>query len=164
MGDSRYRGQYYSMFKNMDLFGELEQVIIKQQHNCLTDTIQYSGKFIPLEHEYLVILKKKDPYIIPVQHVKFLQRDVRTSEKMTWAAVLSMILEANGGRMTAAALEGEMEKHPKARSNNHLAEKLRQELQLHLGCSAGWRGYLPCAACLISHPGPFWGSVLFAQK
>lgn len=131
MGDSRYRGQYYSMFKNMDLFGELEQVIIKQQHNCLTDTIQYGGKFIPLEHEYLVILKKKDPYIIPVQHVKFMQRDVRTSEKMTWAAVLSMILEANGGRMTVSALEGEMEKHPKAQSNNHLAEKLRQELQLH---------------------------------
>ena len=131
MGDSRYRGQYYSMFKNMDLFGELEQVIIKQQHNCLTDTIQYGGKFIPLEHEYLVILKKKDPYIIPVQHVKFMQRDVRTSEKMTWAAVLSMILEANGGRMTVSALDGEMEKHPKAQSNNHLAEKLRQELQLH---------------------------------
>lgn len=131
MGDSRYRGQYYSMFKNMDLFGELEQVIIKQQHNCLTDTIQYSGKFIPLEHEYLVILRKKDPYIIPVQHVKFMQRDVRASEKMTWAAVLSMILEAHGGRMKSAELEGEMSKHPKGKSNNHLSEKLRQELQRH---------------------------------
>lgn len=131
MGDSRYRGQYYSMFKNMDLFGELEQVIIKQQHNCLTDAIQYSGKFIPLEHEYLVILRKKDPYIIPIQHVKTTQRDVRTSEKMTWAAVLSMILEAHGGRMKTAELEGEMGKHPKGKSNSHLAEKLRQELQRH---------------------------------
>lgn len=131
MGDSRYRGQYYSMFKNMDLFGELEQVIIKQQHNCLTDTIQYSGKFIPLEHEYLVILRKKDPYIIPVQHVKFIQRDVRQSEKMTWAAVLSMILEAHGGRMKSTELVEAMEKHPKAKNNNHLADKLRQELQSH---------------------------------
>ena len=42
MGDSRYKGQYYSMFKNMDLYGELEQVIIKEQHNCLTDSCKYA--------------------------------------------------------------------------------------------------------------------------
>ena len=66
-----------------------------------------------------------------MQHVKFRQRDVRASEKMTWAAVLSMILEAHGGRMKSAELEGEMSKHPKGKANNHLAEKLRQELQRH---------------------------------
>lgn len=61
MGDSRYRGQYFSMFKNMDIFGEIEQVIIKEQHNCYADSIKYSGKFIPIEHEYLVIIKKPAP-------------------------------------------------------------------------------------------------------
>lgn len=60
-----------------------------------------------------------------------MQRDVRTSEKMTWAAVLSMILEAHGGRMNSSALREEMGKHPKGKSNNNLDAKLRQELQFH---------------------------------
>ena len=131
MGDSRYKGQYYSMFKNMDLFGNLEQVIIKQQHNCLTDTIKYSGKFIPLEHEYLVIIRKNSPYVIPIHHVKFMTRDMRTTEKATWASVLAMILEAHGGQMNPRALCAEMRKHPKGENNKNLDAKLRQELQLH---------------------------------
>ena len=131
MGDSRYRGQYFSMFKNMDIFGDLEQVIIKEQHNCLTDTIQYGGKFIPLEHEYLVILRKKDPYVIPSQHVKCMERDMRSTEKATWASVLSMILEAHGGQMGPQELCAEMERHPKGKNNKNLDAKLRQELQRH---------------------------------
>lgn len=131
MGDSRYRGQYFSMFKNMDIFGDLEQVIIKQQHNCLTDTIQYGGKFIPLEHEYLVIIRKNDPYFIPILHVKFMERDMRSTEKVTWASVLSMILEAHGGQMGAQELRTEMGKHPKGKNNKNLDAKLRQELQRH---------------------------------
>lgn len=131
MGDSRYRGQYFSMFKSMDLFGDLEQVIIKAQHNCLTDSVQYNGKFIPLEHEYLVILRKNDPYIIPVQHVKFLKRDMRTTEKATWASVIAMILEAHGGKMKTQQLVQSMEEHPKGEKNKNIYAKLRQELQRH---------------------------------
>ena len=131
MGDSKYRGQYYSMFKNMNIFGDLEQVIIKQQHNCLTDSVKYSGKFIPTVHEYLVIIKKNDPYIVPVTYVGFTQRDMRKSTKCTWASVIAMMLEANGGEMQVAEVVSLMEKHPKAENNNHIEAKLRQELHLH---------------------------------
>ena len=131
MGDSRYKGQYYSMFKNMDIYGDLEQVIIKQQHNCLTDSIKYSGKFIPIEHEYLVVIRKSGPYVVPIHHVQFAQRDMRESVKATWASIIAMLLEDNGGRMTRDQLTEKMEKHPKSANNNHIAEKLRQELQRH---------------------------------
>lgn len=50
-GDSRYKGKYFSMFKEMNIFGNIEQVIIKTQQNCVSDNIKYSGKFIPIEHE-----------------------------------------------------------------------------------------------------------------
>lgn len=131
MGDSRYRGQYYSMFKEMDIFGEIEQVIVKQQHNCLTDTVKYSGKFIPIQHEYLVIIRKGSPYVIPVTHVSHHKRDVRTSEKVTWATVIAMILENHGGQMKKEELVSVMEQHPKAKNNSHIYAKLRQELQRH---------------------------------
>lgn len=131
MGDSRYRGKYYSMFKNMNIFGELEQVIIKQQYNCLTDSIKYSGKFIPLAHEYLVIIKKNDPYIVPISYVGFTTRDMRTSAKSTWASIIAMMLEANGGEMTADDVAAGMAQHPKAEGNGHIKDKLRQELHLH---------------------------------
>ena len=110
MGDSRYKGQYYSMFKNMDLYGELEQVIIKEQHNCLTDSCKYAGKFIPIEHEYLVVIRKNGPYIIPITHVSFGSRDIRNSANSTWASVMAMILEDHGGQMTRDELASAMEK------------------------------------------------------
>lgn len=131
MGDSRYKGQYYSMFKNMDIFGNLEQVMIKTQHNCFTDTVKYSGKFIPIEHEYLVIIRKGDPYIIPVSHVSTTQCDMRASKKSTWASVVAMILESHGGVMVKDELAAEMGRCPKAAGNNFIKAKLRQVVNTH---------------------------------
>ena len=131
MGDSRFHGQYYSMFKNMDVFGDLEQVIVKQQFNSFSDTIKYSGKFIPLQHEYLVVIRKASPYIVPISHVTFGTRDIRSSEKSTWAAIMSMILEDNNGSLNKDVLLEKLSAHPKAANNSHLADKIRQELSRH---------------------------------
>lgn len=131
MGDSRYKGQYYSMFKNMDIFGDLEQVIIKQQHNCLTDTIKYSGKFIPIEHEYLVVIKKASAYVVPITSVKFQKCDMRSSVKSTWASIIAMILENHGGHMQKDELVDVLENHPKAANNKFVYEKLRQTVNSH---------------------------------
>ena len=38
---------------------ELLSVAIKLQHNCMSDTRVYSGSFIPIMHEYLLIWKKR---------------------------------------------------------------------------------------------------------
>lgn len=131
MGDSRYKGRYYSMFKEMDIFGSLEQVIIKTQNNCVSDNIRYSGKFIPIQHEYLVVIGKDSPYLIPVTHVSHTNCDMRESKKSTWAAVVAAILENNGGKMAKTELVKAMEKHPKGEHNRHVAAKMRQVMQTY---------------------------------
>ncbi len=131
MGDSRYRGKYYSMFKNMNIFGELEQVIIKQQHNCMSDSTKYSNRFIPIQHEYLIIIKKNSPYVIPVTAVSFVEKDLRKSTSITWATLISMILENHNGEIEIKELIHIMENHPKGKNNHHCSAKLRQELQKH---------------------------------
>lgn len=53
MGDIKKRGKLYSMLAEIIKPGTLENIIIKAQHNCFSDQIQYSGKFIPILHEYV---------------------------------------------------------------------------------------------------------------
>ena len=131
MGDSRFRGQYYSMFKNMDLYGKLEQVIIKEQHNTVSGQTNYGGKFIPIAHEYLVILRKDGPFIVPISCTRPFERDIRKSEKTTWANLIAMILDDNNGCMNINDLVATLEKTEKAKTNNHVRAKVRQELQRH---------------------------------
>lgn len=46
--------------------GTLENVIIKAQHNCFSDNIQYTGRFIPILHEYVLIVRKDAPLLYPI--------------------------------------------------------------------------------------------------
>jgi hypothetical protein len=62
IGDHRKNGEfrsYQSDFIQMMPKNELLSVTIKLQHNCLSDKRVYSGNFIPIMHEYLIIWKKK---------------------------------------------------------------------------------------------------------
>ena len=131
MGDSKYKQQYYSMFKNMNIFGTLEQVIIKQQHNCLSNLKKYSNNFIPISHEYLVIIRKDSPNIVPITTVNFIEKDIRKSTKITWATLISMILEEHNGEIETKKLIKLMKQHPKGQNNHNCDAKLRQELQSH---------------------------------
>lgn len=128
MGDSRYKGQYYSMLKSMNIFGTLENIIIKEQFNCVSDSIQYSGKFIPITHEYLVIIRKTDNFIIPCHIVKNIEIDIRTSEKVTWRTLIQSTIESLGGTVKRKELYEILSKHPKAKSNNNIEAKIRQTL------------------------------------
>lgn len=129
MGDSRFRGQFYSMFKSMDIYGTLEQVIIKEQHNCISDSVKYSGaKFIPIQHEYLVIIRKTDNYIFPCHIVKNIPVDIRKSAKVTWKTLIQATLENMGGKASVGELYETLSKHQRAKDNNNVREKIRQVL------------------------------------
>ena len=58
LGKGNFRS-YQSDFIQMMPKEELLSVAIKLQHNCMSDTRVYSGSFIPIMHEYLLIWKKK---------------------------------------------------------------------------------------------------------
>lgn len=58
MGDIKKKGKCYSMLSEIVKPGTLENIIIKTQHNCFSDNVNYSGKFIPILHEYVMIVRK----------------------------------------------------------------------------------------------------------
>lgn len=126
IGDSRFKGQYYSMFKNMDIYGTLENVMIKRQFNCVSDSTAYSGRFIPLEHEYVVVIRKDDVAHVRCLLVHLRETDFSHSAKITWRALLQMKLEEFGGRATREQILNAVATHPKAQNNQHLPEKIRQ--------------------------------------
>ena len=77
VGDIKKRGRLYSIQKDMDWYGTPEQVIIKTQHNCWSDNVAYSGKFIPIAHEYLLIFKREDCYLLPCTVIRQVGIDLR---------------------------------------------------------------------------------------
>ena len=65
IGDKRKYGQYYPLFRTLlmnEKIGRLKAIIIKIQHNCKSDRVEYgqSNPFlIPIRHEYCLIFQKR---------------------------------------------------------------------------------------------------------
>ena len=68
IGDVRRANKYTPIVKDVLNFpqGEIMSIIIKIQHNCMSDRKRY-GKMedVPIKHEYCVIFKKSIAPILP---------------------------------------------------------------------------------------------------
>lgn len=75
IGDARRKGQYTPIIKDILNFphGEIRSVIIKLQHNCVSDRRRY-GKLedFPIKHEYCVVFKKTVVQKPPEKQLSFL--------------------------------------------------------------------------------------------
>lgn len=131
MGDVKKKGCLYSMLAEIVKPGALENIIIKAQHNCFSDQIQYSGKFIPILHEYVMIVRKDSPVLIPVTMVQRSTVDVRDMKEATWRDVVAAVLEQCSQPVTLTYLYEQIEPHKKAQANKWWKEKIRQTLQYH---------------------------------
>lgn len=131
MGDIKKKGKLYSMLAEIVKPGTLENIIIKAQHNCFSDQIQYSGKFIPILHEYVMIVRKDSPVLIPVLMAKKADIDIRDMAGATWRDVVAAVLEQCDGPVTLTFLYEQIEQHKKAQANKWWKEKIRQTLQYH---------------------------------
>lgn len=129
MGDIKKKGQLYSMLCESAKPGTLEQIIIKMQHNCVSDYRTYSGNFLPIVHEYLMVLKKETALIYDVIIPKISQFDMRDSMQTTWRDVIAAIMEDCNRPMSLKELYTKIEGHQKTVSNTHWKEKIRQTLQ-----------------------------------
>ena len=131
MGDVR-RGKLHSMLMDIVKPGQLEQVIIKAQHNTTSTVSNYSNKnFVPISHEYLLVLKKISPYIINFSIKKDYAMDIRDSRQATWKDVVAAALSNRGGIATLDELYAEIEGHQKCKKNAHWKAKIRQTLQIN---------------------------------
>lgn len=131
MGDIKKKGRLYSMLAEIVKPGTMENILIKAQHNCFSDQIQYSGKFIPILHEYVMIVRKDSPLLIPVLTTKYVQADIRDMPGATWRDVVAAVLEQYNEPVTLTFLYEKIESHKKAQANKWWKEKIRQTLQIN---------------------------------
>ena len=129
IGDIKKKGKLYSMLSEIVKPGSLENIIIKTQHNCFSDNTTYSGSFIPILHEYVMIVRKDNSLIIPVIAVKQSVTDMRDIKEASWKDVIASVLEECNADVPLSYLYEQIENHEKTKSNKWWKEKIRQTLQ-----------------------------------
>lgn len=130
VGDMKRRGRLYSMLCDLMKPGTLEQVIIKAQHNCWSDRQVYSNQnFVPIVHEYLVVVKKESGLIVPVSWGTRRDIDMRTFRDTSWRDLVYSVIQENGGQMTLQELYDALKDSAKAKANQYWREKIRQTVQ-----------------------------------
>ena len=130
MGDMKRKGKLYSMLCDIIKPGTLEQVIIKAQHNCWSDRQTYSNQnFVPIIHEYLMVVKKDQGLIVPVSWGTSREYDIRSFGDQSWRDLVYSVIEENGGKMSLQELYDALKDSAKAKRNEHWQEKIRQTVQ-----------------------------------
>lgn len=130
MGDIKKKGKLYSMLADIAKPGTLEQIIIKMQHNCVSDRNTYSNQnFVPIVHEYLMVCRKDNGLIIPVMMTVKKHVDMRDSINTTWRDTVHAVLEHYGKEMSLQELYEELAPYKKAKANPNWQAKVRQTVQ-----------------------------------
>lgn len=143
IGDVRRSGKFYSMLTDVVKVGELQQIIIKMQHNCNSYGRTYSNSnFVPLVHEYLVVMKKvvTTYYDICFSVEQKYNMDIRDSKKATWCDVVRAVLQKLNGKASLQEIYNEVAYHKKTNTNPHWQEKIRQTLQRYSIFASDQRG------------------------
>lgn len=130
MGDMKKKGKLYSMLVDIVKPGTLENIVIKAQHNCWSDKVNYSGKFIPIVHEYLMICRKDSPLIVPIRMTVKTETDIRNLKSATWKDIVYEVMTGNGS-MSLNEIYSRIEGHKRTQTNPHWKDKIRQTLQLY---------------------------------
>lgn len=133
VGDVRRNGHFYSMLTDLVKPGELEQIIVKVQHNTVSqraNTVYAHKNFVPIAHEFLLVFKKTSPYMIDFQLPVKRQIDIRDSKTATWRDVVIAAFRKIGKSATLFQIYSEIEGHEKCKSNENWKAKVRQVLQV----------------------------------
>ena len=129
VGDMKRRGALYSMIRELVCPGTMENIIIKAQHNCWSDRQTYSGNFVPIVHEYLLVTRKDASIYIPISWGESSQYDTRTFCDQSWRDLVWSTIEDAGGKMSLQELYDALKDSAKAKANAHWQEKIRQTVQ-----------------------------------
>lgn len=99
------KGNLYSMLLDMNKLGTLEQIVIKEQINCLSDNKKYfNNNFIRIAHEYYLILRKDFPLIMDFTTTKKGNMYLRYSINITWKDLVATSLEYLGVKSNLTSL------------------------------------------------------------
>jgi hypothetical protein len=138
IGDHRNKGQYRSYqaeFIARMPASELRSVIVKAQHNCVSDNRSYNPRFasgLPrIGHEYLLVWERPSKSNVLVT-LRGLTAQNRSRAVSTWKSVVRMSLIALGGRAKLASIYEYVSSSAPERlkANPNWQPKIRQTLQL----------------------------------
>ena len=110
----------------------MENIIIKAQHNCVSDRRTYGGRFIPIVHEYVLLLRKETPLVILFLMTYRVNSDIRDMPGATWRDIIADILEDCNGR---APLEEIYRREPAVVEGKGAADPADQSPNLRKGRS-----------------------------
>ncbi len=135
IGDRRHKGQYTSYqadFISMMPRNELRGIIIKTQHNCVSDARSYARMKHPrVLHEYLIVWERVAQTFVALSLDKAYEMKRRING--TWATVVRFSLMKLGGQATLDLIYRKVEEvaGDKARSNPTWQATVRRTLQQH---------------------------------
>ena len=133
VGDIKKKGRLYSMLFELVKPGTLENVVIKAQHNCFSDKTQYGGKFIPILHEYLLLVRKDAPLLFPILITHSQSADIRDMPDATWKDVVAAVMDECSGEAELDDIYAKVEQFRRAQTQQYWKEKVRQTLQYYPG-------------------------------
>ena len=137
IGDLRRNGQYKSyqadciarMSKS-----ELAAVVIKAQHNCVSDSRQYAKmKHMRILHEYIILWSKpKEVMVSILSDLAGMAKQHATALRATWKAVVRHALITLGGKAKLEDIYSAVANAAPSQlaGNNNWQAKIRQTLQL----------------------------------
>ena len=131
MGDIKKKGKLYSMISEIVKPGTLENIVIKAQHNCFSDRTQYSGSFIPILHEYVMIVRKDAALMIPILTTKKVEVDIRDMRGATWRDIVAAVFEEHSGTLSLEEIYALVEGHKRAQESKFWRDKIRQTLRVY---------------------------------
>jgi len=114
VGDVKRKGVLYPIQRDMRWYGTPEYHLIKTQHNTGSENRQYSGKFIPIMHEHVIVTKRDNAWFMGARTSEIGTFNLRSSVKMTWMAVTLSALVELGGKASLTAIYEEVAKHTRA--------------------------------------------------
>lgn len=132
IGDMRRKGQYISMQADILQIapGELDGICIKEQHNVVSSRRAYTGRFIPIAHEYLLNFRK------PLVVFGIIERAVQTSQRMqrlseaVFDSMIKTVMRDKGGYASISDIAETIERTmpDNVRDKPHWRDKIRRLL------------------------------------
>lgn len=137
IGDLRRNGQYKSY--QADCIArmpksELASVVIKAQHNCVSDSRQYAKmKHMRILHEYIILWSKpKEVTVSILSDLAGMAKQHATAIRSTWKAVVRHALISLGGKAKLEDIYSSIANAAPEQltSNQNWQAKIRQTLQM----------------------------------
>ncbi len=114
VGDVKRKGVLHPIQRDMRWYGTAEYHLIKTQHNTWSGSRQYSGKFIPILHEHVIVTRREHAWFMGARTGEITTFNLRSSVKMTWMAIVLSALADLGGSAALTDIYAEVGRHTRA--------------------------------------------------